>query len=125
MDRQVNFLMFQAFFNLEGPIWVFVTSLTVNLESNNCSVRFTFEPADNPNTSHSVGLIVNKKAQKAQTFQDMLKNFLNEKLTKLSKHPKFLCWDKWVRLFLNICLIFFLFSKKQYSSDVTQKIVYC
>ena len=50
------------------------------------------------------------KAQKAQRFSNMLRTFL-----------KISCLDEWVRLFSNLFLDFFRFSKRQNNSYITQK----
>ena len=54
------------------------------------------------------------KSSKFLEYAHMLKAFLNEKLIKVSKHPKVLCWDEpieYVRLFSNLHLLFLRFSK--------------
>ena len=47
------------------------------------------------------------KAEKAQSFSNMLRDFSQLKThMKVSKHPKVLCWEEWVRLFSDLRLIF-------------------
>ena len=57
----------------------------------------------NKTATSQVGALL--KAQKAQSFQNMLKPFIKTQI-KVSKHSKISCRDEWIRLFSNLRLIF-------------------